>query len=75
MEFGSINKSFGGLLIPPHLTTHLGWKIELNGQVNEIREVGRVMTPEKCLSGQARVIKAIRNLTITFPTLNPYYPY
>jgi len=55
------------------LETILGCKTKLNGQVNEIGEVGRIMTQEQCLLGQANVIKAIPNLTAPLLALNPYY--
>jgi len=41
----------------------LGWKTELNGHGNEIREVKRLMT-------QVKVVSAILNLTTTLLVLN-----
>ena len=49
----------------------VGLKTELNGHVNEIGEVGRVMIQEQCLLGQVGVIKAILNTPLL--ALNPCY--
>ena len=55
------------------IKTQLGWKTDLNGHVNEIGEVGRVMTEEQCLLYQVSEIKPILNPITPLLSLNPSY--
>jgi len=52
------------------IEAYLDWKAELNEHENEIWEVGRVMTEDRCLLGQARVIWGFLNLAKSLLVLN-----
>ena len=64
-----------GLATSIMIKVQLGWKTNLDGHVNEIGEVGRIMTQEQCLLGQVGVIKVIPNPITPLLALNSCYSF